>query len=165
MKQLTRNAAVAAALLLAEAPPCPASAAGIVELQGRGVQVYACEASAAGFAWTPKGPDATLFDMLGQPSGRHFAGPSWQAKDGSIVGGEAVASGSGDAGTIPWLLLRAKAHTGQGVFAEVGYVVRSHTSGGVAPAYGCQAGQAGAEARVSYRADYMFFPAPDAGRR
>ncbi len=170
MRRLTAwRAAMMAGLAWVGMPPPAALAAGIIELQGRGVQIYACAPSGAGFAWQLQAPEATLFDTLGQPAGRHFAGPSWQAADGSTVVGEVVAQGSGDAGTIPWLLLRAKSHAGQGVFAAVGYIVRSHTSGGVPPAAPCSAAQLPAAAiRVPYRADYTFFPGSagaDAGRR
>ena len=38
----------------------------------------------------PAAPDASLLDAKGQVIGKHFAGPSWQANDGSIVVGEAL---------------------------------------------------------------------------
>ena len=162
MGRLNRlNGIVAVMLAAACIMPRAASAASVVELQGRGVQIYSCAASATGFAWKLKAPEATLFDTLGQVSGRHFAGPSWQANDGSVVVGEILASGSGDAGTIPWLLLRAKTHAGQGIFAAVGYIVRGHTTGGVPPTAGCDARRQAAEIRVPYRADYIFFPGRD----
>ena len=36
-------------------------------------------------AWTLKAPDAQLIDKKGKPFGKHFAGPSWQASDGSSI--------------------------------------------------------------------------------
>jgi hypothetical protein len=36
-------------------------------------------------------------------------------------------------GSIPWLLLRAKSHSGSGVFASGGYIARIRTEGGLPP--------------------------------
>ena len=63
-------------------------------------------------------------------------------------------------GSIPWLLLRAKSHSGSGAFASVGYIARIRTEGGVAPAAGCDAAHTGAERRVAYSASYVFFSPP-----
>ena len=98
--------------------PALAAPPPIIDLEGRGVQIYACTAPPEGFAWRLKAPEATLTDQRGRVFGRHFAGPSWQASDGSIVVGEAVASAGGAARAVPWLLLRAKSHAGQGIFAS-----------------------------------------------
>ena len=154
-------------------PVCAAIAAGFaghparaaapaISLLGRGVQIYACAAAGSGFAWQLKAPDAMLLDQQGRQVGHHFAGPSWQSTDGSLVVGEVVAASSGAAGSIPWLVLRAKSHSGDGVFATVRYIVRSRTEGGAAPAAGCDAAHKGAETRVNYQAAYDFFPDGDA---
>ena len=140
----------------------PAWAGDAIEWRARGVQIYICTATGETFAWRFKAPEAVLVDPLGQEVGRHFAGPSWQAKDGSIVVGEVVVSSAGEAGAVPWLILRAKSHTGQGLFDTVRYVVRSRTIGGVAPASGCDKDHGGAEARVDYTALYTFFLEQDA---
>ena len=147
------------AFVLAVTATCPAHAGSALELQAKGVQIYTCGVDGPAPAWRLRAPDATLFDARGQVAGRHFAGPSWQAGDGSIVVGEVVASGTGAPGAVPWLVLRAKSHSGNGVFAGIGYVVRSRTAGGDAPAAGCDRDHAGAEARVDYTASYTFFPA------
>ncbi len=132
-----------------------------IELRARGFQVYACEPGAGAFAWRLKGPDAVLTNDAGADMGRHFAGPSWQAKDGSTVVGEAlVASPSPAAGSIPWLILRAKSHSGDGVFASVAYIARLQTEGGSAPTAGCDKSHAGAEARAPYNAVYVLFAQP-----
>jgi hypothetical protein len=146
---------VTAALALAG----PAHAAGgAIELRGTGVQVYTCEASPSGFGWRLKAPEATLLDDAGAKFGRHFAGPSWQARDGSTVVGEVVVSDPApQPGSIPWLLLRAKSHSGSGAFASVGYIARIRTESGVAPANGCDATHSAAERRVPYSAFYVFF--------
>ncbi len=141
----------------------PARSAGtVLELRGEGVQIYACGSVApapGGFAWRLKAPDASLRDASGAEVGRHFAGPSWRARDGSTVVGELlVSSPAPDADAIPWLLLRARSHAGQGAFAAVGFIARTHTRGGLAPATGCDRAHLGAEARVPYRATYLLFP-------
>ena len=130
-----------------------------IELRARGVQIYVCEQAAGAFAWRLKGPEATLTDAAGSEVGRHFAGPSWQAKDGSTVSGEAVVTSQSPAeGSIPWLVLRAKSHTGSGVFSSVDYIVRMHTEGGAAPMAGCDQAHTGIESRVGYEAVYVLFP-------
>lgn len=129
-----------------------------LEAFGKGVQIYACGKVNGAYAWHLQGPDASLLDVKGQVIGKHFAGPSWQAQDGSIVVGETVnASPAPDAGAIPWLVLHAKSHSGSGAMASVQYIVRTRTEGGLAPATGCDAGHAGGEVRVPYNAVYLFF--------
>ena len=58
---------------------------------------------------------------------------------------------------IPWLLLRAVAHSGPGLFSEVTYIQRLETVGGTAPASGCDASTVGAQARIAYQARYVFW--------
>lgn len=129
-----------------------------IQAFAKGVQIYTCTASNGAFAWTLKAPDASLHDAKGQLIGKHFAGPSWQANDGSTVVGEPLnASPSPSANAIPWLVLHAKSHSGNGDMAKVAYIVRTQTEGGMAPAGGCDAGHANAEARVPYSAVYLFF--------
>jgi hypothetical protein len=139
-----------------------AQAGDAVELRAKGVQVYTCTASGDSFTWKFKAPEAVLIDPLGQEVGKHFAGPSWQAKDGSTVVGEPVVSSSGEAGAVPGLVLRATSHTGEGLFEAVKYIVRSRTVGGVPPSSGCDKDHPTAEARVDYTAIYTFFSAQDA---
>ena len=135
-----------------------ANAADVIDLLGRGVQIYRCTATDGGFAWKLTGPDATLTDAQGTVVGRHFAGPSWQAADGSLVVGEVLAASDGARGAVPWLVLHAKSHAGAGAFAAVRYIVRSRTEGGVAPANGCDTAHDGASVRIPYSATYTLFP-------
>jgi len=136
----------------------PATKPAAIEGFAKGVQIYTCKAANGSYAWTLKAPDASLSDAKGQVIAKHFAGPSWQAEDGSVVVGEPVqASPSPDAGAVSWLVLHAKSHTGNGEMASVQYIVRTRTEGGVAPATGCDAGHAGGEVRVPYSAVYLFF--------
>ena len=151
-----------AALPLALAAPAwaPAwAAATVLDLRGEGVQIYACAASPQGAGWRLQGPEASLLDASGKTVGRHFAGPSWQARDGSTVVGEVLASGASPRpGAVPWLVLRAKFHAGQGAFAAIGSIVRIRTQGGLAPPIGCDAAHLGAQSRVGYQATYLLFP-------
>ena len=129
-----------------------------LEFTGKGVQIYTCAASTDGFGWHLKAPEADLLDAKGGVVGKHFAGPSWQAKDGSTVVGEAInATPSPRADAIPWLVLRAKSHSGSGVMEDVAFIVRTATRGGLAPKAGCDASHVNAELRVRYSATYLFF--------
>jgi hypothetical protein len=129
-----------------------------IEAFAKGVQIYTCNASHGQYAWVLKAPEASLSDAKGHALGKHYAGPSWQSEDGSVVVGEPLSvSPSPDAGAIPWLVLHAKSHQGEGVMASVQYIVRMRTEGGVAPASGCDAAHADAEVRVPYSAVYVLF--------
>ena len=130
----------------------------LLQVHAKGDQVYICKGDAAQFAWTLKAPDAQLFDKHGKLFGRHFAGPSWEANDGSLVIGKAVAnSPSPDANSIPWLLVTILSHDGSGVLSRVTTIQRLDTKGGKAPESGCDASHVSQEVRVSYSADYRFY--------
>jgi hypothetical protein len=129
------------------------------ELRAIGVQVYACNATRGAPAWTFQAPEATLTGPDGQAAGKHFAGPTWEGTDGSRVVGAKVAAATPDPAAIPWLLLGAASHAGGGRMAEVTFVQRVATSGGNAPAGGCDASHVGEAARVPYRAAYCFYRA------
>ena len=138
------------------APPAPARLA--VRTVADGVQIYACEAVKESYDWVLKGPEAALFDETGRQVGKHFAGPSWQSLDGSLVTGELVAKApSPNPDAIAWLLLRAKSHTGSGQFGSVSYVQRVQTKGGAAPSSGCDAAHLHQEVRMRYSAEYLFY--------
>ena len=133
----------------------------LLESQATGVQIYVCQANKddpAKFEWTLKAPEAELFDGSGRQTGKHYAGPTWEANDGSKVIGEVKARDPGpDPQAIPWLLLGAKSTSGNGVFSNVQSIQRVRTVGGKAPADGCSQAQAGQETRVNYKATYYFY--------
>jgi hypothetical protein len=138
--------------------PAQAASPAVIVLLGKGAQIYECAQTGTAFAWRLKAPDAILTDAAGRRIGHHFAGPSWQAEDGSTVTGEVlVANEATQADAIPWLVLKAKTHSGKGLFSAVAYIVRSATMGGAAPASGCDSAHSGAETRIDYRATYTFF--------
>lgn len=130
----------------------------LLQVHAKGDQIYTCKADGANYAWTLKAPDAQLFDKNGKPFGKHFAGPSWEANDGSRVTGKAVANApSPDADSIPWLLITVADRSGDGVLAHVTSIQRVNTKGGKAPTTGCNGATVNKEVRVAYAADYRFF--------
>src|SRR5271156_5392283 len=123
----------------------PAGTALLLEATGEGSQVYTCTDG----HWVLKAPDAKLLDQQGQVIGTHFAGPTWRLQDGSEVKGKAIAARpAGDAASVPWLLIQAVPGSGSGKLANVLYVRRTQTEGGVAPTAACSSG----EQRVAYKA-------------
>jgi hypothetical protein len=163
MRQSASLLASIAALTLCGAFGAHAADAPAIQMVGRGVQIYSCQPAGTSFAWKLKGPDAVLYASVGKPAGRHFAGPSWQAADGStIVGQPLVSSPPPQPGSIAWLVLRVISSSGEGLFANVTYVTRTATEGGVAPASGCDPAHPGAETRSPYSATYTFFTGPTA---
>ncbi|HET9624456.1 MAG TPA: DUF3455 domain-containing protein [Kofleriaceae bacterium] len=126
----------------------------------KGVQVYECGPD----GWKLRAPRAELFDGQGARIASHFggidkdlpAGPYWEASDGSRVhGGKPVSVAN--AGSIPLLKLEALDTSGTGVLAKIGFIQRLATTGGVAPAGPCAAGQT---AEVAYTATYYFYARP-----
>jgi hypothetical protein len=118
-----------------------------------GVQIYACN----GTAWSFVAPRANLFDDHGKLIITHFAGPTWQANDGSMVVGHAEASVTVDRTAIPWVRLSA-ASTTPGRLGNTTNIQRIATTGGLAPpAADCNATTAGTVAEVPYTADYYFW--------
>src|SRR5499426_3490941 len=103
----------------------------------KGVQIYECRASqvqGAGYEWAFVAPEADLFDTSGMKIGRHYAGPSWEASDGSkIVGTVKASTDAPQADAIPWLLLVTKSVGPQGSFSKITSIQRVNTVGGVAP--------------------------------
>lgn len=137
----------------------PAGARVLLQARGDGAQVYRCTSGADGLKWTLIGPDAKLLNADGEEIGRHFTGPTWKLTDGSAVQGELMASRpSPDAGSVAWLLLRAKPGSASGQLAMVAYIRRTDTHGGVADKAACHdSAQAGKIVRVHYTATYIFY--------
>ena len=118
----------------------------------KGVQIYECRAQ----QWVFVAPDAELFDTKGTKIGRHYAGPHWEATDGSkLLATVKARADAPEAGAIPWLLLRAQSVGRKGAFSEVSSIRRVNTVGGLAPSQSCS--EEGKVVRVPYTADYHFF--------
>jgi hypothetical protein len=152
----------ALSLLAQQIPPSlqpPAGEQLFLTLHAKGDQVYTCKEGATRVAWMLKQPDAQLFDKDGKPFGKHFAGPTWEANDGSRVIGQAAADApSPDPNSIPWLLVHVVRHEGNdGVLSRASAIQRINTQGGKAPESGCDSTTAGREIRVPYTADYLFY--------
>lgn len=144
-----------------ESLKAPANQQFAFDYAATGVQIYTCKANktdATKFEWTFVAPEAELFNRSGNKVGKHYAGPSWESDDGSKVVGEVVSKqDSTDSNAIPWLLLKNKANSGNGVFAGVQSIQRVATVEGKAPTTGCDASKLNTEIRVPYKASYNFF--------
>lgn len=137
--------------------PAPIAApelAVVATLHAEGAQVYECRAGTDGrLAWAFREPIATLLEG-GRTVGRHYAGPSWELADGSVVTARATGRAPGrDAGDIPWLRLEVAERRGTGRLTPVSVIQRINTMGGVAEG-ACPT--AGTLRSVPYAADYVF---------
>lgn len=124
-----------------------------------GVQIYTSTAE-AGTApkWTFEAP---LAELKGHAEViHHYAGPSWEAADGSKVSRDmdtpvTTVPAKQAASDIPWLLIKVTADPAPGVLSKVVYVQRISTVGGVAPA--APPTRAGTKVGVPYTATYVFY--------
>jgi len=127
---------------------------------GVGEITYECRVktgSSDAYDWAFVAPVATLSDVNKQAVGKYYAGPTWEANDGSKVSGKQVAVAPASAGSIPLQLVKAEPASGAGTMNGVTYIQRLNTKGGVAPTDACSASSAGARKQVSYQADYVFY--------
>ena len=139
----------------------PAGQKAAMTWTGTGMLTYECRAdadNATRFEWVFAGPDAKLADAGSmQAVGRYYAGPTWEANDGSRITGKQVAVAPATAGNIPFQLVKAEG--GTGAMKDVTYIQRVNTRGGVAPQLPCDAATRGNKATVPYAADYVFYKA------
>jgi Protein of unknown function (DUF3455) len=143
-----------------ESLKAPADEQVVLVAHATGVQIYVCQAGAdQKFAWVLKAPEAELADSTGKKIVHHSAGPTWKHVDGSEVKGKVLAKQDAPkTDAIPWLLLAAASHTGEGILSRVTSIQRIHTEGGLAPAAStCDASTNGKESRSVYTADYYFY--------
>jgi Protein of unknown function (DUF3455) len=126
----------------------------VLESIGRGVQIYDCVDG----AWKFREPTAAIIDeRTGEIVAIHYVGPTWQSiRDGSkvVAAVQARRDAPNPQRDIPWLLLQATSNAGPGLFANVQYIQRLNTAGGVAPAGACTTGQS---VSVPYKATYQFW--------
>jgi uncharacterized protein DUF3455 len=174
MNALIRLAVAIGMLLVPQAPvrpgvpenlKAPAGEEVILAAHATGTQIYACRQSEdQKFAWVFKAPEAELTDTTGKKIAHHSAGPTWKHIDGSEVKGKVVAKQDAPKveapkpEAIPWLLLSATSHSGEGIFSRVTSIQRIHTEGGMPPeAKDCDGSAAGKEVGTVYAADYYFY--------
>jgi hypothetical protein len=133
----------------------------VATIHAEGAQIYECKSDSGGkTTWLFREPVATLL-LNGKTIGRHYAGPTWELTDGSIVTGKVVSNAPGaTAADIPWLKLDVLNHRGNGLLADVTTVQRINTHGGVAQG-ACD--QPGSLLSVPYSADYSFLSKEDRG--
>ena len=150
---------IPAQILPADAPDNlkpPANETRVAQAKAVGDQIYTCDGS----SWVFARPEAKLLDESGGQIGSHFAGPTWEWSDGSRVVGRHVANATPDPNSIPWLLLTAIDHQGEGAMKQVTSIQRLATKAGKAPSLGCDASHKGEEARSHYTAVYYFYKRP-----
>ncbi len=171
MNRLVQGAAVIGLVLAAqgqgparpevpESLKAPAGEEVILAAHATGTQVYVCQqGSDQKYAWAFKAPEAELTDATGKKIVHHSAGPSWKHIDGSEVTGKVIARhDAAKPDAIPWLLLAAASHMGDGIFSRVTSIQRINTEGGLPPVTNtCDASASGKESRSAYAADYYFY--------
>jgi hypothetical protein len=147
-------AAIARAQQAIPAAVAAPAATAVITAHGVGAQIYECATDTAGkLGWQFREPVATLLTD-GKTVGRHFAGPSWELPDGSLIVGKVVGRAPGaTADDIPWLKLEPANGRGSGQFAAVTIIQRLNTKGG-ALAGPCNT--AGDLIAVPYASDYVF---------
>jgi hypothetical protein len=144
---------VAAETALPDAIAAPGTTV-VLSAHAEGAQVYECKIGADGKpAWAFREPIATLLSD-GKTVGRHYAGPSWEASDGSAVVGKTIGSAPGaTVNDIPWLKLEVASSRGNGILSGVTAVQRINTIGGK---FEGACDKAGTFKSAPYSADYVF---------
>ncbi|HEY9769947.1 MAG TPA: DUF3455 domain-containing protein [Coleofasciculaceae cyanobacterium] len=132
----------------------------ILKAEAQGAQIYTCNQDTnpgSQFEWTLKAPDAKLFNSQGEVLGTHYAGPTWEANDGSKITAGIKAEEIVSNDSIPWFLLQIESAQGNGRLASVKWIQRLHTTGGVMPKESCDRDRQNTEIAVPYTADYYFY--------
>jgi hypothetical protein len=126
----------------------------IATLHAEGAQIYECKPGTDGkLTWQIREPIATLF-LDGKTIGRHYAGPTWEHTDGSMVVGKVVGIVFGATpNDIPWLRLEVTERRGSGMLSGVTTVQRVNTKGGAAQD---PRDNTGMYLSVPYSAEYVF---------
>ena len=145
---------------LPEAVRVPAGQKQMMATSATGEITYECREKkdmAGQHEWAFVGPVATLHGADKKMVGKYYAGPTWEAADGSKVTGKQVAIAPSSPGSIPLQLVKAEPAMGKGAMTGVSYIQRLNTKGGVAPAMACDAMAKGQRQVVAYEADYVFY--------
>lgn len=147
-------------MALPEAVRVPAGATQKMWTVGVGEITYECREKkdmAGQFEWAFVGPMASLKNKAGEVVGKYYAGPTWEANDGSKVSGKQVAVAPGAPGSIPLQLVKTEPASGAGAMQGISHIQRLQTQGGVAPAAACLMANLGERRQVAYQADYVFY--------
>lgn len=145
---------------LPESVRAPAGQKLLMTTTGVGEITYECrdKKDAAGqHEWVFVAPVATLYSADRKVVGKYYAGPTWEANDGSKVTGKQLAVAPARADSIPLQLVKADPAMGAGAMTPVSYIQRINTKGGIAPAMACDAMAKGKRLQVAYEADYLFY--------
>lgn len=124
-----------------------------------GVQIYTSTTEAGSTpTWTLEAPLAELSG--GSVVIHHYAGPTWEAADGSRIARDknvpvTTVPATQAKADIPWLLIKVSPDSTPGILSKVAYVQRISTAGGVAPASPPVRG--GTKVGVPYQATYVFY--------
>ena len=138
----------------------PAGQKMMMAATGVGEITYECREKkdvAGQHEWAFVAPVATLYSADRKTVGKYYAGPTWEAADGSKVTGKQLAVSPASPGNIALQLVKADPATGAGAMTGVSYIQRLNTKGGVAPALACDAASKGQRQQVRYEADYVFY--------
>lgn len=161
-----KNAQPSSASQVPDALMVPSDQTLLLKAAAKGSQIYTCKIKPepktepeTAYEWTLKAPSADLFNDRGQRVGTHYGGPTWAIDRSQVVGAVSAKVNAPQADAIPWLLLKAKSHQGQGLLSTVNWVQRLDTVGGKAPVVGCDRTHLNAEVRVPYVANYYFYGA------
>lgn len=126
--------------------------------EASGVQIYIAVQKGEALEWKLEAPRAEL--KTGGAAWKHYAGPTWEAADGSKIkkaaGDVAKADAPNPAQDIPWLLIKVEpAGEKTGALSGVQYVQRINTKGGLMPTQPPQ--KPGAKVEIDYTATYLFY--------
>ena len=133
----------------------------VLTAKAKGVQIYKSVADPDGhFKWVFDAPLAKLVDGHGKFALYHYAGPSWEAPDGSKIARDTAVPVTSvpapqAATDVPWLLAKVTADPAPGILSKVEFVQRLETHGGQAPA--TPPLRAGTQVGVPYTATYAFW--------
>jgi len=137
----------------------PADYTVVLTAKASGVQIYKSTAeNGAAPKWTFEAPLAEL--KAPSQAIHHYAGPSWEAADGSKIVRDSntpvvTVAAKQAAADIPWLLIKVTPDAKPGILSKVVYVQRTLTSGGVAPS--TLPVREGTTVGVPYTATYVFY--------
>lgn len=131
----------------------------VLKYTARGAQIYTCQQMSADrsqLEWKLKAPRARLFNGRDKVVGKHYAGPTWEANDGSKIAAVVTAKEQAPNASIPWLLLKVNSAEGNGKLSNIQWVQRVNTTGGN-PQIDCNRQRLNTEISVPYTADYYFY--------